>query len=187
MNQPKPPLSKPGFTCVGIIIGAHGIKGEVRIRSLTDIPTDLTAYGTPCTEQGVPFALSHIRPHTSAGQAVIIARAGGVKDRTTAEGLKGTALYVPFDALSPLEEGEVYMSQLENAQVVGADGSPMGRVVDVFDNGAHTVVEVRGTNGKTALLPYIDGVVESFSAEPATLYLGEDAPMFFDIDSQDVR
>src|SRR3990167_8166142 len=77
--------------CVGAIAAAHGIKGEVKIKTFTAEPLNIAAYGPVTDETGArSFQLSHVRaPGGAAGDSVVIARLDGVTDRNAAEALRG--------------------------------------------------------------------------------------------------
>ncbi len=125
--------------CLGVMTGARGLKGEIRIKSFTENPADICAYGTLCDEAGHPVAQL-----TVVGEVKdqVIARVEGVNDRTAAEALKGTKLYVDRDALPALQEDEFYYADLIGLNVELVDGQPLGTVKTVQEIGAMTVLEI---------------------------------------------
>jgi 16S rRNA processing protein RimM len=81
---------------LGIIVGVRGIKGEVRIKSFTDDPVDIGAYGPLYDRTGDRrFDLKV----TGTQKGVVLARVDGVNDRTSAEALKKTELFIERDQL----------------------------------------------------------------------------------------
>ena len=77
------PGSEPKI-CVGVVVGAHGVKGAVRIKPFTERPEAVAAYGPVSDEAGLRrFEV------TVLGQArgVVTAQLSGVADRTVAETL----------------------------------------------------------------------------------------------------
>ena len=153
MNNTRTP-TKPGHICVGVVRAAHSLKGEVLIKSFTAEPLDITAYGTPVTQSGQPFPLNNPRLHKDD----VLAHPKGVHDRTAAEHLIGTALFVPEDALPEADDDEFYLDEVQNWPVEYADGRPFGTCLRVFDNGAHFVVVV-DVKGKEVLLPLADDFI----------------------------
>src|SRR5262245_45228491 len=94
---------------VGAIAGAHGVRGQLRIKSFTDDPAAVAAYGPVSDESGRrTFALIV----TGKSKDGVIARIDGVADRTAAEALRGLRLYVQRDALPPPKAGEYYRVDL---------------------------------------------------------------------------
>ena len=120
---------------LAVIIGAHGVTGEVRLKVFTE---DLGRYKTLTAKSGVALTLKSARP----GSNGTIARFAEVTDRNAAEALRGTELTVPRSALPPLEPGEYYHADLVGLPAVSTTGDPLGRVVSVEDFGAGDVIEI---------------------------------------------
>jgi 16S rRNA processing protein RimM len=141
----------PSRVLLGHIAGAHGIRGEVLIKSYTGAPEDIASYGPLSDEQGRRFALEVIRV-TAKG---VIARIKGVGDRTAAEALKGVRLWAERSQLPPTEENEYYHSDLIGLEAVSSEGERIGEVLSVQNYGAGDLLEIRLKNGgKTELLPF---------------------------------
>lgn len=125
--------------CVGAVTGAHGQQGEVRLRSFTDEPGDMAAYGPVETEDGRrSFVITIVRPVKNG----FVAGLGGVSTRDQAEALKGEDLYVPRSRLPEAGEDEFYYADLMGLSVEEADGTVLGAVVAVEDFGAGYLIEV---------------------------------------------
>ena len=141
---------------LGRIAGAHGIRGEVLIRAFTERPEDIGAYG-PLDDGGArTFTVEAVR---ATGKGVV-ARLAGVRDRTAAEALKGTPLYVDRARLPAPGEGEFYHADLIGMSAVDAEGRPVGEVVGVHNHGAGDILEVRlAASGKTELVAFTDAFV----------------------------
>jgi 16S rRNA processing protein RimM len=141
---------------MGVIIGAHGVKGEVRVKSFTAEPAAIAAYGPLEGEEGGRrFALA-LRGQV---KGVLIARLEGVQDRSAAERLKGTRLYLPRAALPAPGEDEVYHADLVGLAVELTDGSALGRVRAIHDFGAGHSLEVEKPGGGVVLVPFTATVV----------------------------
>lgn len=140
--------------CVGVIVGAHGVRGAVRIKSFTVRAVDMAAYGPVENEAG-----RHLRLRVAGeNKGVVTATIDGIGDRTAAEALKGAKLYVPRAALPPPDDEEFYYSDLVGLSVALADGSELGKVRGVFDFGGGDVIEVLGPSG-TVMFPFTRAVV----------------------------
>lgn len=138
---------------LGHISGAHGIKGEVVIKSYAEVPENVSAYGTLSDEAGERvFVIQSLR----SSKKGLIARIEGVVDRDDAEALAGTKLYVARRALPDLADaGEYYVSDLIGLVAVDQDGRVVGHVVAVQNYGAGDLIEI-GLDGtrETELLPF---------------------------------
>ena len=142
---------------LGRIAGAHGIRGEVVIHAFTDPPENIAAYGPLADEAGVRTFL--IESARVAGKGVV-ARIGGVSDRSAAEALRGTSLYVDRDRLPESAEDEFYHADLIGLAAVDRDGKRVGEIVAVQNYGAGDLLEVRlAGSGRTELVPFTDAYV----------------------------
>jgi len=117
---------------LAVVIGAHGVTGEVRLRVFAE---DLAAHRS---FNGGALTLKSAR----AGPNGTIARFAEVTDRNAAEALRGTELTVPRAALPPLGEGEYYHVDLIGLAAVSETGEPLGHVVAVDNFGAGDVLEI---------------------------------------------
>lgn len=142
---------------LGHISVAHGIRGEVVLVSHTERPTDIAAYGPLGDEDGVrSFCIKSIR-HAGKG---LIASIEGIDNRTAAEALRGTRLYVDRSRLPPPGAGEWYQADLVGLAAVSALGEAVGEVVAVQNFGAGDILEIRpAAGGPTLLVPFEDAFV----------------------------
>ena len=146
------PEGREGRLCVGVITGAKGLQGAVRIKSFTEEATDVAAYG-PLTDEGGGRVFSGLRVvRMVKGQ--VIARIDGVDDRTAAEALKGTRLYVRRAALPAVGADEFYAADLVGLGVERASGEALGTVRGVDDFGAGAVLAVDLADGGELLIPF---------------------------------
>lgn len=127
---------------LAVIIGAHGIGGEVRLKVFAD---DLGAY---CLFNAGTLTLKSLRDGSNGA----IARFAEVRDRNAAEALRGTELRVPRDALPPLAADEYYHADLIGLPCI-ADGRPIGRSVAVENYGAGDLLEIEREDGTRFLVP----------------------------------
>jgi len=137
---------------VGRVIGAFGVKAELRIVTFTDDPAALLAYRDLRREDGSP-ALT-----LTGGRAVtgsVIARAREVATREEAQALRGLALYIPRDTLpATQDEDEFYLADLIGLAVQSPAGEPMGQVKSVQNFGAGDLLEIAPPEGPTWWLPF---------------------------------
>lgn len=142
---------------LGRIAGAHGIRGEVLIKTFTAAPEDIGAYGPLTDADG---ARSYRIESARATQKGVVARIEGVGDRNAAEALKGVELFVARERLPDVAEGEFYHDDLIGMAAVDADGTQIGEVIAVQNFGAGDLLEIRlAGSGKTELVPFTDDAV----------------------------
>ncbi|WP_371397175.1 ribosome maturation factor RimM [Fretibacter rubidus] len=125
---------------IGVIAGAFGVKGEVKVKSFATTPSDIFNYGALLDQSGAPiFSPQEHRP-VKDGFAVI---APEVKTREQAEALKNTKLYITRESLPEPEEDEFYYSDLEGLSVKTVDGKNAGTVVAIHEFGAGDMLEIK--------------------------------------------
>lgn len=147
---------------VGTIVGAHGVRGEVRIKSFTADPRAIGRYGPVADETGARTFKVTVRGEV---RGLVIARLDGVADRNQAEALKGLRLYVPRAKLPRPKRGEWYVADLVGLAAQDASGTPLGRVKSVQNFGAGDVIELERTDGTTEFLPFTKAVVPEVDVE----------------------
>ncbi len=130
---------------LAVIIGAHGVGGEVRLKVFAESISGLKAHKH---FNGGALTLTSLRDGNN-----VIARFAEISDRTTAERMRGTELTVPRDALPPLAEGEYYHADLIGLPAVSTVGEALGHVVAVENFGAGDVLEIEKVDGKRFMVP----------------------------------
>ena len=128
---------------LGVIIGAHGIRGAVKVKTFTQDPKDLSAYGSLCSEDGGQvFDVSGLSPDKVGARVSF----KNIHYRDQAEALKGTVLCVPRLALPALdEEAEgFYHADLLGLTAYDASGQSLGLVEGVHNFGAGDVLDIAG-------------------------------------------
>ena len=137
--------------CLGRIVGAHGVRGIVRVQSHTANPDDFTAYGVLSDASGTRRFTATVTGHV---KGLVLARIEGVDDRNAAEALRGTDLHVPRAVLPPAEGEEYYHVDLLGLSAEAEDGTVLGRVSAVHDHGAGPFVEIQPPDGPSILVPF---------------------------------
>jgi 16S rRNA processing protein RimM len=151
------PSRQPRRILLGRIAGAHGIRGDVLIKTFTAAPENIGAYGPLSDESGTRmFRLESARA-TPKG---VVARLQGVDDRNGAEALRGVALYIERDRLPEAADDEFYHADLVGLAAVSPDGKPAGEIIAVHNFGAGDLLEIRlAGSSKTEFVPFTDEVV----------------------------
>jgi 16S rRNA processing protein RimM len=137
------------------VAGAHGVKGEVRLKLFSDSAASLARH----EEVYVGGAMRRLLFARDGGKTAI-ARFEGIGDRSSAEALRGSLVEVDRSALPPLEEGEYYHSDLVGLACVDREGQSVGTVVAVENFGAGDLLEVELLDRKRSLIPFRDGIAD---------------------------
>jgi 16S rRNA processing protein RimM len=142
---------------LAVIIGAHGVTGEVRLKLFTE---DLKPY--PILDAADrKLTVKSLRP----GPNGAVARFAEIADRNAAEAMRGTELTVPRSSLPPLPEGEYYHADLIGLPCVSTNGEALGTVVLIENFGAGDVIEIERPDGKRFMVPMRPEAVPEWNAD----------------------
>lgn len=151
----------PPFLALGEILRPHGVRGELRVRLLTDYPERIAkleqVFLAPSVESPVPtpYFVQGMRMNPPYGLVKLV----GIDDRDAAERLRGLMMLVDFAHAVPLEEGEFYLFQIIGAQVVTEEGELLGTLTEVLETGANDVYLVKSQRYGEVLIPVIDSTI----------------------------
>ncbi len=142
---------------IGQISGAHGVKGEVKIRPLTDYPErflemdELSLYREGRLVE--TYAVNQMRDTLTHG--FFLAALEGVSDMDRAQTLRGCTVEILPSERVPLEEGEFWISDLIGLDAFDTGGKRLGVVKDIVDSGSSQLIVVTDDGGKDHLIPAV--------------------------------
>ena len=148
-------MAADGRITLAAVVGAHGVKGEVRLKLFSDSAESLARHEILFVG-GAERRLLAVRD----GGKAAVARFEGVGDRNSAEALRGSLVEVDRSALPPLEDGEYYHADLLGLPCVSAAGDPLGVVFAVENFGAGDIIEIEKPDGRKAMVPFRDGIAD---------------------------
>lgn len=157
MAQPK----TPKYLLIGEILRPHGVKGELRMRVLTDYPERLKTLKSvylgksPEAVDPAPHRLKSARMH----QDFALLTLKDIDDRNKAEPLRGLFVLVDIKDAVPLDDDEVYLFQLIGMKVVTEAGDEIGTLTEVLETGANDVYIVKSPQYGEVLIPVIDETI----------------------------
>ena len=146
------------------IAGAHGVRGEVRLKLFGEGAEALRAFSV-FDAGDRKLTLKSVRP-ANQGAVATFAEVG---DRSAAEALRGTVLTVPRSALPPLAEGEYYHRDLIGLPCVSTDGAAIGHVAAVENFGAGDILEIEKPDRKRFMVPMTAQAVPAWNDDGVTV------------------
>src|SRR4051794_15101174 len=155
--EPIPPGNQAlrDLVLLGEFGRAHGLKGEVRLKSFTADPLAIASYGPLIADAGRTITLKAVRPAPGGVPDLLIAQVDGVTSREGAEALNRVRLHLGRDKLPPPEEDEFLLADLIGLAVQNAAGLNLGTIVAVPNYGGGDLLEIKpARGGPTALLPF---------------------------------
>ena len=148
---------------------AHGVRGEVRLKSFTEDPLAVRSYGPLEAKDGRAFVITSARAAAGTSHDMLVVRVDGVTTRDQAETLTGLELSVPRDRLPPPDEDEFYHADLVGLDVRLADGEMAGTLVAVRNFGAGDLLEIAPPHGATIYVPFTREAVPEINFGTGTI------------------
>ena len=146
--------------CLGAVVGVHGIRGEVKVKSFSDDEKNLVRYGDVTNETGDKKFSLKIVGHS---KELLRVKIKGIEDRNTAETLVGTAFYIQRDLLPDLNDDEFYHADLIGLDVKNSSGEIFGEVNALYNFGAVDIIELKLNNGSLEMLPFTETYVPTIN------------------------
>jgi 16S rRNA processing protein RimM len=154
---------------MGVFGAPQGVRGELRVKSLTRDPKSIGAYGR-LTDKGQTrvFAFSSLR---LVRDDVLIACVAGVSTREAAAALTGVEIFARREQLPPPNAQEFYYADLVGLEAVTRDGDRLGSVTSLMNYGAGDILEVAAEGGETLLLPFTKAVAPTIDFETGRIVI----------------
>lgn len=151
----------PDLVQLGVVRGAHGVRGWARIDLLGSAGEVLLAARAWWLTRGQ--AVSMVVPTARRRhRGELLAKWNGCEAKEAADALKGATVSVPRSEFPPLPEGQYYWFDLPGCRVVGRDGKQLGVVAGLRENPGGQWLEVDGGQGiGVMLIPLVDQYVEA--------------------------
>jgi 16S rRNA processing protein RimM len=155
---------------------AHGLKGEVRLKSHTGDPLAIASYGALNTADGRSVTLRSVRRAAGDQPDLLVAQVEGVATREAAEALNRVRLYVPREKLGePEEEDEYFLADLIGLSAQTEAGDEIGTITDVPNFGGGDLLEIAPARGPTILVPFTKEFVPTLDLKSGFVTVAEGA------------
>jgi 16S rRNA processing protein RimM len=163
----------PAWIAVGLVTRAHGVRGEVAVRPLSQVPSRFEPGATVFRdeEESKPLTVAACRPDRDR----LLVTFEGISDRNGAEALGGAYLFVPASWAPQLPEGEYWPHQLLGSDVITEAGRRVGTLSEILHTQANDVWVVAGPDGAEVLVPALRDVVASVDVEARRITIRDEA------------
>lgn len=145
---------------VGKVVNTHGLKGEVRVISITNTPEDRYYEGAPLTWFGADGSKEEltVRSHRTHKNFNLLTFEN-YYNINQVEKFVGGMLKISEDYLLDLPENTFYIHEVIGSRVIDDAGEDIGKVKEILSPGANDVWVIQRQNKKDLLIPYIESVV----------------------------
>ena len=162
-----PKTQSTEWATIGQVVALFGVRGEMKVRLLTDIPDRFQQLGAVYVgSDHRQYAIEHVRPYK--GESVVL-KLAGIDDANTAETLRHQSLFIPLSELAELPPDSYYQHDIVGLTVVTLAGRELGHIVDIMETGSNDVYIVKGSDGKEVLIPAIKAVVKQIDLARHTM------------------
>ena len=157
-------INKNEWLVVGLITSCHGIKGQLKVKSLTDFEERFLKPGTRWLqkENEPPLEMKLTSGFRQPGKATFIISLEGINTRNDAEQIKKFKILVKTDNLPSLEKEEFHLLELINLQVKTLENEKLkiiGKVLDLENEKNNLLVIQLFKNQKIVLIPFVEEIV----------------------------
>lgn len=180
--------TKTEWATIGIIVALFGIHGELKVRSLTDIPNRFAKLGTAYLgPDHIPYPITGVRPYK--GDTVIL-KLAGINDATGAEAVRNWEISIPLDKLAKLPADSYYQHDIIGLQVKMLNGRDLGTITDIIVTGSNDVYIVKTPDAQELFIPAIKDVIKQVDLIRHLMYIDpirgllDDEAMIDDRDDQ---
>lgn len=164
-----PMQNKTEWATIGNIVALFGLRGELKVVSLSDIPDRFvnldSIYLGP---DHVRYTIEGVRPYK--GDMVLL-KLKGIDNAAAAEPLRNLALCIPLDQLAELPPDSYYQHDILGLQVYTLENRPVGVIVDIIVTGGNDVYVIKGQEGKQILIPAVKAIVKQVDLIRQKMYI----------------
>ncbi|QBD82320.1 16S rRNA processing protein RimM [Ktedonosporobacter rubrisoli] len=181
-----PREEKTEWATIGKVVAFFGIRGELKVFSLSDIPDRFARlekiYVGPDHK---PYTIEKVRPYKGD---MIVLKLSGIEDANAAETLRNHDLCIPLDELAQLPPDSYYQHDILGLHVALLDGRELGTISEIMPTGGNDVYVVKSEQGQQFLIPAIKEVIKQIDLIRHMMYIDPMRGLLDDdavLDSQD--
>jgi 16S rRNA processing protein RimM len=164
-----PQQNETDWATIGQVVALFGVRGELKVRLLTDIPNRFAELQTVYVGTNhALYPIQGVRPYK--GEMVIL-KLSGIDDANAAEPLRNQELSIPLSELATLPPDSYYQHDILGLRVLTLDGQEIGQIVEIIDTGSNDVYSVKKPEGSQVLIPAIKDVIKQIDLIRRTMHI----------------
>ena len=168
-EKSMPKQEKTEWATIGKIVAPFGIRGELKVFSLSDVPNRFASLeSVHLGSEYKRYAIEGARPYK--GDMVLL-KLGGIDDANAAETLRGRDLFIPLEKLAKLPPDSYYQHDILQLRVYTLDGKELGTIVDIMVTGSNDVYVIKAADAKQILIPAIKEVIKQIDLIRRVMYI----------------
>ncbi len=164
-----PQQNETEWATIGNVVAPFGVRGEIKVRPLTDIPDRFTSLDTVSLgPDHLPYVIENVRPYK--GEMVVL-KLKGIEDANAVEALRNFSLEIPIDQLAVLPPDSYYQHDILGLQVFTMSNRDVGTIVDIMTAGGNDVYIIRTPERKQVMIPSVKQVIKQIDLVRRTMYI----------------
>ena len=157
------------WATIGKVVALFGIRGELKVLLLTDIPNRFAGLGAVYAgPDHTRRLIQSVRPYKGE---MIVLKLEGIDDANTAESLRDQNLAIPVSELAQLPPDSYYQHDILGLMVITLKGQKLGSIVDIIVTGSNDVYVIKAPDGSQVLIPAIKDVIKQVDLIRRTMYI----------------
>lgn len=164
-----PKQNETEWATIGKVVALFGVRGELKVRLLTDIPNRFAELET--VHVGPDHTLQRIQGIRPYKSEMIVLKLEGIDDANAAEALRNQDLSIPLSNLAKLPPDSYYQHDILGLQVITLDGRNLGTIVDIIVTGSNDVYSIKTPGGSQLLIPAIKDVIKQIDLIRHTMHI----------------
>jgi 16S rRNA processing protein RimM len=157
------------WATIGKIVAPFGLRGQMKVRSLTDIPDRFAhleeVYLGP---EYKPYTIKEVRPYKSD---MVLLKVAGISNATSAESLRGQDVFIPAEQMAKLPPDFYYQHDILGLAVEKLNGQAVGTIVDIMPTGGNDVYVIKASDGKQFLIPAVKSIIKQVDLIRRVMYI----------------
>lgn len=175
--------SNTEWVTVGQVVALFGVRGELKVRLLTDIPNRFSELDAVYVgQQHTRHVIESVRPYKGE---MIILKLANFDDASAAEALRNAELQIPLSKVAKLPPDSYYQHDILGLQVLTLGGKAVGTIVDIIVTGSNDVYVVKTLAGTQQLIPAIKDVIKQIDLIRRTMHIDPIPGLLDNSDTQD--
>ena len=175
--------SNTEWVTVGQVVALFGVRGELKVRLLTDIPNRFSELDAVYVgQQHTRHVIESVRPYKGE---MIILKLANFDDANAAEALRNAELQIPLSKVAKLPPDSYYQHDILGLQVLTLGGKAVGTIVDIIVTGSNDVYVVKTLAGTQQLIPAIKDVIKQIDLIRRTMHIDPIPGLLDNSDEQD--
>jgi 16S rRNA processing protein RimM len=168
-GEEVPKQNEKEWATIGKVVALFGLQGELKVRSLSDIPNRFTElHAVYCGDSHVRHIIESVRPYKGE---MLLLKLKGFDDATSAEKLRNADLTIPLSDLANLPPDSYYQHDIIGLRVFTLNDKVLGTIVDIIVTGSNDVYVIKAENGTQQLIPAIKDVVKQIDLIRHTMHI----------------